>query len=228
MKKALFACMALATAFAATSCQNDEELLQKELPQEPTNGPMVITGKATATINGKTIDVNWVQLWENGPKFAEYNVGATSVTDYGGYYCWGMTIDHDSNRDYNNSESVLSGADDTVTALWGNNWRMPTKAELQELLSYCDVQWTNVGGVNGRKFTGRGDYASNSVFFPAAGYCCIGYAYGQGNVGYYWSSTPDGSGYAYDLYFYPDFQYVLYDFSFYGFSVRAVLKETVK
>ena len=84
MKKALFACMALAAAFAATSCQNDEELLQKELPQEPTNGPMVITGKATATINGKTIDVNWVQLWENGPKFAEYNVGATSVTDYGG------------------------------------------------------------------------------------------------------------------------------------------------
>ena len=140
----------------------------------------------------------------------------------------GFTIDHDSNRDYNNSESVLSGADDTATALWGNNWRMPTKAELQELLSYCDVQWTNVGGVNGRKFTGRGDYASNSVFFPAAGYCCIGYAYGQGNVGYYWSSTPDGSGYAYDLYFYPDFQYVLYDFSFYGFSVRAVLKETVK
>ena len=39
------------------------------------------------------IDVRWVQLWEGGPKFAEYNVGAENknAEDYGGYYCWGSS-----------------------------------------------------------------------------------------------------------------------------------------
>ena len=40
MKKTLFAFMALATAFGATSCQSDEELTQ------PTGKPMVINAVA--------------------------------------------------------------------------------------------------------------------------------------------------------------------------------------
>ncbi len=84
MNKTLLAFMALAIAFMAVSCQSEEELAQ-EPTSEPTNGSVTTTGKAYAT--GPDCDVNWVQLWKNGPKFAEYNVGATSVTDYGGYYC---------------------------------------------------------------------------------------------------------------------------------------------
>ncbi|MDO4824289.1 MAG: hypothetical protein Q4A08_09010, partial [Bacteroidales bacterium] len=37
--------------------------------------PSATTGTAKATIGGSEVDVKWVQLWENGPKFAEYNVG---------------------------------------------------------------------------------------------------------------------------------------------------------
>ena len=37
------------------------------------------------------IYVPWVRLWKGGPKFAVYNVGATSATEYGGYYTWGGT-----------------------------------------------------------------------------------------------------------------------------------------
>lgn len=35
------------------------------------------TGTAKATIGATQVDVKWVQLWVDGPKFAEYNVGVT-------------------------------------------------------------------------------------------------------------------------------------------------------
>ena len=185
------------------------------------------TGTAKATIGGSEVDVNWVQLWENGPKFAEYNVGVTDgkAESYGGYYCWGSSIDKDQSAAYKSGTDPLTGTDDTATNLWGNNWRMPTEAELEALLTNCDVEWTTVGGVNGRKFTGKvAPYTSNSVFLPAAG-CGRGHVYDQGRNGYYWSSTPDGGYNAYRLYFRLGTQYVYYVSRDYGFSVRAVLAE---
>ena len=150
------------------------------------------TGKAKATIGGSEVDVNWVQLWENGPKFAEYNVGAANdkAEDYGGYYCWGKTTDKDKSGVYNNGSDALTGDDDTATKLWGSNWRMPTQTELQGLLDNCDAVWTTVNDVNGSKFTGKGAYSSCSVFLPATGTFADGGVKDQGTIGNYWSSTP--------------------------------------
>ena len=189
-----------------------------------------ITGTAKRTGD---IDVTWVRLWENGPKFAEYNVGAANnkAEDCGGHYCWGSSIDKDSNATNRHGIGALTGADDTATNLWGSAWRMPTQAELEALPANCDVEWTAVNGVNGRKVTGKGDYASNSVFLPAAGYCSSGYVNGQGDGGRYWSSTPTGNQYsyyafyAYYLYFNSGDQYVSNIHRFNGYSVRAVLAE---
>ena len=189
------------------------------------------TGTAKATIGGSQVDVKWIQLWENGPKFAEYNVGAenSKAEDYGGYYTWGGTykngqgITWSDDHDKGSSELSHTGdkITDTATNLWGENWRMPTKAELEALLSNCNVAWTSVGGVNGRKFTGKGDYASNSVFLPAAGHCYDGSVDSQGS-GRYWSSTPNDSK-AYSLYFDSICQGVDNYYRFNGHSVRAVL-----
>ena len=192
------------------------------------NAASATTGTAKATIGGSEVDVNWVQLWENGPKFAEYNVGVTDgkAESYGGYYCWGSSIDKDQSAAYKSGTDPLTGTDDTATNLWGNNWRMPTKAELEALLTNCDVEWTTVGGVNGRKFTGKvAPYTSNSVFLPAAGDCSNGYVRDQGSYGYYWSSSPNGSGYAYGLGFTSGYQNVFNIYRNFGFSVRAVLAE---
>ena len=121
---------------------------------------------------------------------------------------------------------ILTDEYDAAIQHWGGNWRMPTKAELEALLSNCTVEWTQVNSVNGRKFTGKGAYASNSVFLPAAGYCYYGNVGGQGYVGIYWSSTPYGSYYAYYLYFDSGYQFVdNFYYRYYGFSVRAVLAE---
>ena len=174
--------------------------------------------KGTEKRNGG-IDVNWVQLWANGPKFAEYNVGAASASEYGGYYCWGNSHDQSS------SWTGAYGDADIASTLWGSKWRMPTQAELKALHDNCDVVWTTVNGLSGRKFTGRGNYSSNSVFLPANGDLGAGNFYGQGYYGNYWSSTPDGGNNAYSLYFNSSSQRVGSGSRYGGYSVRAVLAE---
>lgn len=187
------------------------------------------TGEAERKDGEGTVKVKWVQLWENGPKWAEYNVGAKSVGEYGGYYCWGKTIDKDPNGDYyDGEENIQGGSHDTAKNLWGDNWQMATKEDFDALLANCDVQWTdnyNNTGKAGGVYTGKGDYSGNSVFFPAAGYCYDGEVIYAGSDGNYWSSTPDGSSFAYYLYFNSGYQGVDLSYRNRGRSVRAVLNE---
>ncbi len=185
------------------------------------------TGTAKATIGGSEVDVNWVQLWAGGPKFAEYNVGVTDgkAESYGGYYCWGSSIDQDPGYAFKSGTDPLTGTDDTATNLWGSAWRMPTQAELEALLANCDAEWTTVNDINGRKFTGKGDYASNSVFLPAASMYYCGTLYPQGLYARYWSSTPSGSERAYSLDFASSDGGVYDEWRGNGQSVRAVLAE---
>ena len=196
-------------------------------------------GEAKATGIG---NVRWIQLWKDGPKFAEYNVGTTSVEDYGGYYTWGGAYANGEGitwyDDHNTGTTSLTGNDDTATALWGSKWRMPTNAELDDakggLLYECNCTWTeNYKGtdINGLLCTGKGDYESNSVFLPATGYCWQGEVKDLGNFGSYWSSTPhDNDSWAWILGFGFD-KYDVYDQSVKGrasqsgFSVRPVLAE---
>lgn len=185
-------------------------------PQSATTGTAKRTGD---------IDVNWIQLWENGPKFAEYNVGAASIAEYGEHYCWGSSIDKDTNGAYKSGTDPLSGNDDTATNLWGNNWRMLTSAELQALLDNCDVEWTTIEGVNGRKYTGRGTYSANSIFLPATGFGYYGALGSQGSAGMYWSSTPNSADDAFDLFFDSADQEMEYSDRYYTVSVRPVLVE---
>ena len=209
------------------------KVVSKELPPTPAGS----IGKAKRTGG---IDVNWVQLWEGGPKFAEYNVGATSATDYGGYYAWGGS--QDKVDDHNTGSGNLTGTDDTAIMLWGNNWRMPTADELGKqdgdpyidgLLGKCTVEW--IDGINkkyndtdakGLLCTGKGDYATNSIFLPAAGYCEEKVVNNQGMQGLYWSSTRVSNKFANDMRFGSNGYWGVFDDPFgYCISVRAVLYE---
>ena len=199
------------------------------------------TGKAKATIGGSEVDVNWVQLWKGGPKFAEYNVGATSVTEYGGYYTWISDINHPyyTNNSYDGSYCTpgnnLEGIDDNAIKFWGTNWRTPTIEELTALINNCDAEWTdnyNNSGINGRIYTGQGAYSSNSVFLPAAGWFSDNSDYSDtadpedlGEYGCYWSTTSgDGNG-SYLLIFVRNNQFPYQYNPKTRNSVRAVLAE---
>ncbi len=170
-------------------------------------------------------------------KWAGCNVGAESPEEYGDYFAWGETSPKSSYTESNSATYGLStstlksrgiiGSDGNLTAEYdaatvnlGDNWRMPTLAEMQELINNCSWSWTTINGVNGRLVTGP---SGNSIFLPAAGYRVNSSLGSAGSYGYYWSATPySGSDYAYGLYFYSDSCFWGSYYRFYGRTVRPV------
>ena len=187
------------------------------------------TGKATRTGG---VEVDWVQLWADGPKFAVYNVGAENnkPEDFGGYYCWGSSYDESEGwkgEFLNVVDYVLTGEDDTATNLWGNNWRMPTEEEFKALKENCSVEYEDLGGgKSGYRITGKnGDYTSNSIILPNAGDYDNGELIDPG-YSYYWSSTQKTDvGIVGATHYTCNHNQVKVWYRNCGFSVRAVLNE---
>jgi hypothetical protein len=121
---------------------------------------------------------------------------------------------------------TLDLTDDAAYVNWGSSWRMPTKAEQDELRnsSYTTWIWTTHTGVKGYKVTSK--INGNSIFLPAAGYLSDSSRINAGFYGGYWSSSLGAkySDQAYELYFGSG----NFDLDGYprcsGRSVRAVLR----
>lgn len=190
----------------------------------------------------------------SGLKWATMNIGAETETDYGDYFMWGSVTPNTADEcnwasykycngscntltKYNTSTlygentdniTTLESVDDAASQIIGGDWRMPTKAEFDELLNGTTNEWItnfNGTGVNGRKFTSKTD-TSKYIFIPAAGYCNSGSVVNVGYNGYVWSSSLKDE--------YPNLAWYLYfnsgdcdmnDGSRYrGRSVRGVMK----
>ena len=174
----------------------------------------------------------------SGTLWATCNVGATSPEQAGLFFAFGETIGFTAEqvekgvRRFNKTSykakkftSDITLEEDAAHACMGGNWRMPTKAECQELIDNCDVVWTDDyggTGVKGSVFTSRVN--GNSVFFPAAGYCLNSSVYEVGSYGDYWSASWLSSVDAWCLFFSSRTQYVDLKFRYYGYSVRGVCK----
>ncbi len=163
-------------------------------------------------------------------KWATCNVGASKPEDYGNYYAWGETTTESSytegnSKTYGKSMGDIKGNSsyDAARANWGGTWRMPTKAEMQELIDKCNWKWTTQNGVKGYKVTGPN---GNSIFLPAAGKRYYSSLDDARSLGYYWSSTPyESNSYdAYYFYFDSDGRYMGRNSRYYGRSVRPVLE----
>ena len=138
----------------------------------------------------------WVDLGlPSGNRWASCNIGASSPDQNGNYFAWGETTAKET-FDSNNSEtqgqdiSDFSGVVkyDAARAQWGDYWRIPKKAECQELVDNCTWNWVEVGTVKGYNVIGPN---GNSIFIPAAGSCSNIYAPQEcGKLGGYWTSTP--------------------------------------
>ena len=163
----------------------------------------------------------------NGTKWATMNVGASSETDYGNYYQYGKgaaqyaATSGDSN--YSGTEDQLAASADTASQVWGGSWHMPTEAQMQELIANTTYKWeTNYknSGKNGGTFTAKNGAV---LFFPAAGNWDGGEWYGVGIGGYYWGSSPYGSGSAYYLSISNGGNGVSYSLRKGGYPVRPVI-----
>ena len=205
----------------------------------PDNDDDTPTLPDTPTITtGEAIDLGLSVKW------ASYNVGATKPEEYGGYYAWGETEEKSDYESYTykycngiitsmtkyctyssqgtvDNKTTLEPEDDVATVKWGGTWRMPTRAELDELRNSCTWTWTTLNGVNGHRVTGPN---GNSIFLPFAGYRNGSEAYDQGSSGYYWLSSLESSScsYACGLNFISAYYNFVCDSRYYGYTVRPV------
>lgn len=168
----------------------------------------------------------------SGTLWAKYNVGATSETDYGDLFAWGATepyrlngttpIDNTNNYSASYANKIqhdLYPNEDAATVKWGKGWKMPTKAQFEELLANTSDEWTTISGINGRKFTASN---GNYIFFPAAGYVNGGSLNIMGSGGGYWSRSFNSSSNAWVLFFHSSGRGVYTYDRYFGFSVRPV------
>ncbi|MBQ0047826.1 MAG: hypothetical protein KBT33_10060, partial [Prevotellaceae bacterium] len=120
------------------------------------------------------------------------------------------------------NKTTLESADDAAAKNWGGSWRMPTKAERDELCTNCTWTWTTQNGVSGYKVLSKTN--SNSLFLPAAGDRNVSNLYNAGWSGCYWSSSLSASlpNNACELYFNPGDVISNGNTRCYGLSVRAV------
>lgn len=172
----------------------------------------------------------WVDLGlPSGTLWATCNVGANKPEEYGDYFAWGETISKeeyswstykhcngsgfdltkyctDSYSGIEDGKTELEPGDDAATVKWGNEWKIPNKEQLSELLDsdYTTVEFTQQNGVYGILITGKSN--NMSIFLPAAGNKSYSSTTGIGSDGQYWSSSLNGwdsgqsSGIGFSLY----------------------------
>ncbi len=151
----------------------------------------------------------------SGTLWATCNLGAKKPSDYGYYIYWGET---DQRSNYSLSGNQLYDKDiptmrasgiidqyfnltsryDAATVLWGNDWRMPTSDEFNELLRYCTYLWTEVNGSNGIMFTSSKN--GHQIFLPCAGMKRDNEDVMVGTKGYYIGATAHGDNTACGIY----------------------------
>lgn len=142
------------------------------------------------------VDLGLSVLW------AKWNVGANSESELGGLYGWADPTG--TNTAYNvlneggtkwvsslyggsTPPNSISGTSlDVATAKWGGEWRLPTEAEMVELIDNCTWEWTVSNGTAGMTVTGPN---GNSIFLPAGGDRFGTERREYGEYGYYWTGT---------------------------------------
>ncbi len=130
-------------------------------------------------------------------------------------------------KDKDGGITTLEVADDVASQLWGDNWRMPTTAEWQELCNNTTQTWTDDysgTGVKGCIFTSTKEgYMGVSFFLPSGGYYQGEHFNSSVDCSYWSSSLSDFTvNYAYEFFCSPSQIRHYSSFRWYGHSIRPV------
>ena len=195
MKKALSIIFAAMLALGA-SAQNTHDIVVWHGTQSQT-----IQAVDSITFVKSKVELTYVDLGLS-VKWGTCNIGAKNPEDFGNFYQWGDVAtkesydwdtykygtDRTNLEKYNvkDGKTVLDPEDDAAIVNLGEGWRMPTPAEIKELVDNCTWEWTTVNNVKGYKVTAKN---GNSIFLPAAGVMFTKNPYYGGQYGYYLSNT---------------------------------------
>lgn len=134
-------------------------------------------------------------------KWATCNLEANNPWDYGGHYAWTSS-----------------------NSTWGSSWRMPTKEEMEELLT-CKIEWTIYHNTGGYRITGPN---GRSIFLPAAGsaFDADDKPADMDEEANYWTSTINGR---YMYYFYANRDVnITYGDPFVSSSIYAYYRKSIR
>lgn len=149
------------------------------------------------------VDMGVSVLW------SKFNLGAKAPEERGWYFAWGDTqllpsINYNYkwgdvrnkqltkyviSSDYGevDNKTSLDPEDDIVILRLGGKYRMPTKAECEELINNCTIADATLNDMHGLLFTSK--INGNTLFFPLAGYALNRWYNDNYTRGYYWTST---------------------------------------
>ena len=139
------------------------------------SGNLLVVFESKSNINDSTNTINGHEYVDLGlsVKWATCNIGANKPEEYGDYFAWGEIMPkyiYDSKTCSTGNKPIkdFSGNPeyDAARAIWGGQWRMPTKDELKELKKKCKFIWTIQQGVSGCQVIGPN---GNSIFLPTGG-----------------------------------------------------------
>ena len=195
----------------------------------------------------------------SGLLWARCNIGADEPYEYGDYFMWGST-EPDTNdlciwahAPFNNGSSshdiayfnsvkdkvcpndILAHKHDAANIIMGDEWRLPTDDDFQELIDNTKHEWIkNYQGssINGMLFTPKnaeaakanGDELDTELFIPASGYRSGSGFNNRGSSVDLWSSSLDTIRpyYARNLYFSDSNCSMYYNSRCLGFCLRGV------
>ena len=168
-----------------------------------------LTSTCNVTVNAVPMEAVDLGL---SVKWASKNVGAANPAAYGAYFAWGEvnpeTGDHTGWDTYALGSGVnalsryvtdpkygvvdnwrrLYPADDAAHFNLGNNWRMPTRAEFEELIDNCSISRKSLNGVLGFEVKGPNNA---TIFLPMGGMLQDYGMYDVTYASYFWTSSLD-------------------------------------
>ena len=143
------------------------------------------------------VDLGLSVLW------ADSNIGATSPEEYGNYYAYGEVTTKErysgDNYLYGKYEStgkliepsseilpasICNTKYDAAHTIWGGNWRMPTKGEIEELFESCKIEKEG----NLLKLTGPN---GNHIYLPLGSHIVGNDVVLRGSYFEYWTGSND-------------------------------------
>lgn len=165
---------------------------------------LVFFFKTTSSRDPQLIDLGL----PSGTIWCDRNVGANNPYEKGQLYPWGFV--------------------DQATQEMGNGWSMPTKSQLEEIITYCNWKWTSLKGTCGVLGTSKKN--GKTIFLPAAGRTTTRSTIEHGNTnGFYWSCerNQNKKNTAYNLKFFSDSIYVDDGYTYLCRSIRPVAKAQI-
>ena len=140
----------------------------------------------------------------SGLLWADRNVDASTVIEIGNYFSWGelntkkedkfnfenykfYKVDNDFSK-YNDRDNkkILDDCDDVAHYKMGNNWRIPTKKEFEELFLHTKQSFT----IENRQYILKlqSKHNDNYIIIPTNGFVYDGLITGEFSTIYLWTS----------------------------------------